>query len=305
MSDQARPVLPENVIPFVLAATGHRDLVDKDLPRLHEQVSGLIGRMKDRMASTPLLLLSGLDEGADQLVATAALERGAYLAAVLPLPKDLYRSLMSEPARAEFDRLLSQAALVIELPYDDVAELANSEEARVRQYCALEDFLALHCQALIALWDGTDPRKSGGTFDVVRSVLAGVKYPDCMEPLRGTVYHIVTPRQSQAVSHAEAFQIHVLRCPSDLDEYAPAVPHESLQKKFKVKASKEEDRTKSSITEDDIKAWRLEPHKKLWRKIALKRGNGSGFLHRRRSELWVRIVEPSPDRNRRAKSTTK
>jgi hypothetical protein len=294
MSDQARPVLPENVIPFVLAATGHRDLVDKDLPRLHEQVSGLIGRMKDRMASTPLLLLSGLAEGADQLVATAALERGAYLAAVLPLPKDLYRSLMSEPARAEFDRLLSQAALVIELPYDDVAELANSEEARVRQYCALEDFLALHCQALIALWDGTDPRKSGGTFDVVRSVLAGVKYPDCMEPLRGTVYHIVTPRQSQAVSHAEAFQIHVLRCPSDLDEYAPAVPHESLQKKFKVKASKEEDRTKSSITEDDIKAWRLEPHKKLWRKIALKRGNGSGFLHRRRSELWVRIVEPSP-----------
>src|ERR1039458_6193760 len=88
---------------------------------------------------------SGLAEGADQLVATAALERGAYLAAVLPLPKDLYRSLMSEPARAEFDRLLSQAALVIELPYDDVAELANSEEAGVRQYCALEDFLALHC----------------------------------------------------------------------------------------------------------------------------------------------------------------
>ena len=304
MSDQVKRTLSENTIPFVLAATGHRDLIDKDLPRLHEQVSALIGRMKTRMKSTPLLLLSGLAEGADQLVAAAALAEGAYLAAVLPMPKDFYRSLMSEPARAGFDRLLSQASLVIELPYGDVAELANSEEARVRQYCALEDFLALHCQALIALWDGTDPNKkdlqenelhkSGGTFDVVRSVLAGVEYPDCMEPLRGTVYHVVTPRQSHAVSHVEAFQIHVLRCPSDIDEYAPAVPHESLQKKLYARASKEEDRTKSSISEDDIKAWHLEPQKKLWRKIALRRGNGAEFLHRFRSHLWERIVEPSP-----------
>jgi len=251
------------------------------------------------MKSTPLLLLTGLAEGADQLVADAALDCGAYLAAVLPLPKAIYRSQMEEPARAEFDRLLARSSLVIDLPLKSShEELADSEEARARQYSDLADFIGLHCQALIALWDGEDSSRPGGTFEVVRSVLAGVEYENCIEPLRGTVYHIVTPRQ-QSRTRADAFHTQVMRCPSDLDEISRAVPV-AFHTKLRIKLEKQADLDKFCLTAADLKGWRLEPRRRFWRWVAKATANRTGAIARWRLNLWRSLVEPSENEARLA-----
>jgi hypothetical protein len=295
MNDQERHQLPHEGIPFVLAASGHRDLVAEDVPRLRRVVCGLLRRMSRRMESTPLLLLSGLAEGADQLVADAALECGACLAVVLPLPKDLYRSRMALQAQAEFERLLGRASLVIDLPLAcSVDELGESEEARVRQYCALADFLAFHCQALIALWDGADSDSHGGTFEVVRSVLAGVEHEDVMEPLRGTVYHIVTPRQRHTAPLGGAFELRAMRCPGELDETSHAVPGQSRGRNRK-RAGKDEDWEKASLKSADLNGWRLEPRQRWW-KLAARRSDPrrEPAIAGWRERLWMKLVEPSP-----------
>jgi len=182
--------------------------------------------------------------------------------------------------------------LVIELPLkSSIEELAASEEKRACQYSDLADFLAQHCQALIALWDGKDSPRKGGTFEVVRSVLAGVEYEGCMEPLRGTVCHIITPRKDEAAP-AGAFKLEVLRCPSDMDQIAQAVPVEYL-KKSKAKVESEPDREKASLKAADLRRWRLTP--RLWiLRILAKQADERGVVARLRTRLWQGIVEPSP-----------
>lgn len=288
MSTETSRSLPQNVIPFVLAASGHRDLMTGDLLRLREEVSQLLSRMKQRMPTTPLLLLTGLAEGADQLVADEALKLGAYLAVVLPMPQEVYRRTLSEPAQIEFDRLLLEASLVILLDHrSSGADLSRQDEqgekARGQQYSELARFLALHCQALIALWDGEDSGKRGGTFEVVRSVLSGVEYENCMEPLRGTVYQVVTPRQCHATRIGDVFDLHVLRCPSDADEFTPAIPL-VCKTGSEEEIEKAKDAEASSITAEELKQWRLVPREgiRAWLFRAAIGASGS------------QVVEPSP-----------
>ena len=64
-----RPELPNpSLIPLLVAATGHRDLRAQDLDALREEVRAVFVGMQNRMPNTPLVLLTGLAEGADQLV---------------------------------------------------------------------------------------------------------------------------------------------------------------------------------------------------------------------------------------------
>jgi len=63
---------------------------------------------RTRLPSTPLLLLSALAGGADQVVASVALQCGVELVAVLPMPKHVYRSTVDAEAQSVFDELLSK-----------------------------------------------------------------------------------------------------------------------------------------------------------------------------------------------------
>ena len=84
-------------------------------------------------------------------------------------------------------------------------------EHRDRAYALVGAYIAHHCEILIALWDGEDPGKEGGTVQVVRFKLEGI--PDRYAPLVkrpgepealacgliepaefGPVFHILTPR---------------------------------------------------------------------------------------------------------------
>ena len=63
-------------IPLIIGAAGHRDLVATDLGSIEQQVVAALDRLQGLARHSPCLLLTALAEGADQLVARAALARG-------------------------------------------------------------------------------------------------------------------------------------------------------------------------------------------------------------------------------------
>ncbi len=212
-----KPDLPNPaLIPFVVSITGHRDPRPQDLESLRHEITEVLTGFRSRMPHTPLLLLSGLAEGADQLAAEIALEQQMFLAAVLPMPLDIYRTTMSEAARAKLDDLLAKSALRIALPLEGrtLDELRTSEEARAGCYESLAAFLVRHGQALIALWDGKHSDKRGGTSRVVRNALLSAlqNSPEEMEPRCRVVYQVVTPRLSGGLESVPRIRTVTLGC---------------------------------------------------------------------------------------------
>jgi hypothetical protein len=186
------------LVPFVIAATGHRDLRPQDVEPLQNETRIILQKMLRRMPNTPLIMLNGLAEGADQLIAEIGLELGISVVAVLPMPVDIYTAQMSEPAKVNFARLLELSAFQIPLQHPSAgsAEIAASEATRAECYDILAQFLVHHSQALIALWDGQPSDKPGGTASVVQYVLSGIPQTrdSGHEPIARVVYQVVTPR---------------------------------------------------------------------------------------------------------------
>jgi hypothetical protein len=210
----------------VIGATGHRDLRPEDVPALQAAVRGVFDGLRRRMPSTPLMLLSGLAEGADQLVAQAALSRGVQLAAVLPMPAALYRSTLDEPAREPFDKLHAAASLVVDLP-------GGPDPSRANRYEALAVFLATHSEALIALWDGLPSDKKGGTAQVVRYMLEGPPGSSEEDLQPRTVYHVQTARLSHAArSPSGALAVRVRASLDDPDSGSALEDYETVGRRL-------------------------------------------------------------------------
>ena len=178
--------LPVNRFPLIVGATGHRDLRDEDVPRLEQEVAGIFATLKhDYLGSdgqTPILVLSALAEGADQLVARVAISQGARLVAPLPMALEEYRRDFAPGLRAdalmEFDRLLAQAiaAPVVPLAEGNTLEAIRSDQSgRDEQYRQVGMFIARYSHVLIALWDGADEDGGvGGTGEVVAFKRRGI-----------------------------------------------------------------------------------------------------------------------------------
>jgi hypothetical protein len=110
-----------------------------------------------------LQVISPLAEGADRLVARAAIEEGATLIAPLPFPRDAYVQDFDDAAsRADFFALLQQASEIIEL---DGRRGGDAERAA---YAAVGAWVANECDILIAVWDGRKASGAGGTAEVVQ-----------------------------------------------------------------------------------------------------------------------------------------
>ena len=171
---------PRHRVPLVIGVTGHRDPRREDLEELKRRVAQVFdGIAKDYLAAdgaTPIVVLSSLAEGADQLVASVALERGAILIAPLPMPVEEYRKDfefgLTPNALSEFDRLLARAAAAPEMPVLDgaaIEALRDDAGRRAMQYREAGLYIVRHCQILLALWDGDESdAKTGGTAEIVR-----------------------------------------------------------------------------------------------------------------------------------------
>jgi hypothetical protein len=205
-------------LPLIMGVTGHRDLRQEDIPKIKELVLEEFSYLRSTFPATPITLLTALADGADRLLAHIALDRGMRLAVVLPMPVDMYETDFEEGSRAEFHALLDKAEYLTELPIlfgRTREELREHGFPREEQYAQVGAYLASHSAILIALWDGVELNKVGGTSQVVKFKLDGIPEPYALPhsqldaPDSGPVYHIITPRRSNP-HPANAFSVHRL-----------------------------------------------------------------------------------------------
>ena len=192
--------------PLVVGVTSHRNIPAREIEPIRQRVRDFFAQLKRDFPELPLLVLSALAEGGDQLVAHEALAAGARLVAPLPLPRDLYVDDFTDPAvRANFDALCQQAEVVQLPPMKGQSRLTIGSHgvARDRQYARAGVYIASHCHILLAIWDGKDSGRLGGTAQIVRYHLGGAM-PGLIERRRHRhvlgggderlLYHIVCSR---------------------------------------------------------------------------------------------------------------
>ncbi|HLO59409.1 MAG TPA: hypothetical protein VK179_11755 [Bacteroidales bacterium] len=196
------------LIPLYLGVTGHRNIREEDKRVLKEEIKKIILEKKFQCPDTPVKIITPLAEGADRLAAEAAIECDVPYIAPLPMPVAEYRKdFVSSSSNIEFDDLLNKAEYWFELPVAEGVKLPDLRKPDIRneQYFRIGQFVARHSYLLIALWDGMDNLKKGGTAHIVRLKKTGLPQtlPQLQQPLNilrtGSICHILTPRQDQPV----------------------------------------------------------------------------------------------------------
>jgi len=196
--------------PLVIGVTSHRNIAASEVEPIRERVGAFLAQLHRQFPTLPLVVLSSLAEGGDQLFAAEALTAGARLVVPLPLPRDMYVEDFADPSvRTQFEALLQQAE-VIRLPLlksQPREELQGHGEARNRQYAKAGVFIASHAHILVAIWDGKDSGRLGGTGQIVKYYLHG-SLPGISEHSRQArhilsggdehlLYHIVCSREGE------------------------------------------------------------------------------------------------------------
>jgi hypothetical protein len=133
--------------------TGHQNLPTVGLAYIRDGISSCLAS-----AATPLVGVSSLAAGADQLFAELVLATGGELTAVIPCAD--YETTFSSPADLDrYRELLAAAATAQILDYPHACEDA---------YFAAGLAVVERADELIAVWDGQPARGHGGTADIVQ-----------------------------------------------------------------------------------------------------------------------------------------
>lgn len=201
---------------LTIGVTGHRDLVEKEIPGLKKLVREFFQNLRKDYPDLDLQLITPLAEGSDRLVTDIALEMGIDLIVPLPMPQADYEKDFSTPAAVEEFRSSLAKARVIHLR--TLPENSNgmvTEADRVRQYAQLGIFISNHSQILLALWDGKSSTATGGTASVVNyhltAVMPGFSLAEASPNLladneNDLAYHIVCSRDRNSGSPREDLQ---------------------------------------------------------------------------------------------------
>jgi len=206
------------VLRLVVGVTSHRNIPAGEVDSIRHRVRDLLVQFQKQFPHLPLVVLSALAEGGDQLVAQEGLECGARLIAPLPLPREMYAQDFTDPGtRAAFDSLCARAQ-VIQLPLlpgHTLIDIAQSGVERNRQYAQAGAFVARHCHLLLAIWDGKASDRLGGTAQVVEYFLGGVM-PGLIERRRDAHRYQLGGGDDRLVCH--------LVCSRDETDGAPQPP---------------------------------------------------------------------------------
>lgn len=155
---------------LVVGVTGHRPhrLAAADLDMLRRQAGHVLAVLRGFAAGRAVRVLSPLAAGADQLVATVALDAGWELVCPLPFPRAEYAAdFADQDALDTYQALLARA--------HEVIELAGSRATPVQTdaaYAAVGAYTVAHAALLLAIWDGEPAHGPGGTAQVVALALA-------------------------------------------------------------------------------------------------------------------------------------
>jgi hypothetical protein len=136
-----------------IGITGHQRLKN---PSAWTEVRTRLGKLLDD-AEKPLIGLTSLAIGADQLFAEAVLGCGGKIEAIIPF--DGYEMKFNEgPDREAFRRLLELASRI-----ETLERQGTDEDA----YLAAGKRIVDLCDRMIAVWDGQPAAGIGGTGDIV------------------------------------------------------------------------------------------------------------------------------------------
>lgn len=219
---------PIALAPLIIGVTSHRNLASSETALLRERVRYLFMQLKQEFPELPLVVLSALAEGGDQLVAREALDAGASLVAPLPLAPGLYLEDFHDDAnRREFSELCAQAS-VVQLPLlarSTLEGVAVPGAERDAQYAEAGVYIASHSHILLAIWDGRGSDLLGGTAQIVRYYLEGI-LPGSIERRSG-VRPLVERGDESLLYH-----IACSRIDADGKECAPESPLRALQTRW-------------------------------------------------------------------------
>jgi hypothetical protein len=134
-----------------VACTGHQYLDGPTRCLVTDDLTRILGALEP-----PLIGLTSLAEGADQVFAAVVLAVGGRLHAVIP-SAGYEGSFTLNTALDDFRSLRDRAEIVTALP-----NAVPNEDA----YLAAGRFMVDACDFLIAIWDNQPARGPGGTGDV-------------------------------------------------------------------------------------------------------------------------------------------
>ena len=178
-------------VPLIFGVTGHRDLREEDIVKLEKSVFNILKEYKTKYPHTEIIVISALAEGADMLVARIAKKLGITLHVLLPYQEEEYlNSFMNrESNEKEFLELKEYASRF------EINSCIHTYGAK-KCYQQLGEKIANDSNILLALWDGVDIGKSGGTSAIVKYQRDGVK-ENRFDALDGNaIFIITTPRKS-------------------------------------------------------------------------------------------------------------
>ena len=201
--------------PLVLGVTSHRNLVAAEIEPVRRRVRETLARLAGEFPGTPLVVLSALAEGGDQLVAQEALAAGARVIAPLPLPPDLYLDDFADAAARETFEALCRRADLVPLPMlagNSRDSVGPPGAARDRQYAQAGIYIASHCHLLLAIWDGRDSDRLGGTAQVVKYYLSGTM-PGLIERRRNA-RHVLGGGDERLLLHIVCSRVEVDGAPA-------------------------------------------------------------------------------------------
>lgn len=194
--------------PLVVGVTSHRDLVASEIQPIRQRVRALVDGLRRDFPQMPLVVLSSLAEGGDQLVAEEALRAGVRLVAALPMARAEYARDFSDPSTLARFEALCDAAEIIEVPHRSGVVRAGTTPSpegaeRDLRYADAGVYVSDHCHLLLAIWDGKPSASLGGTAQVVRYHMTGVRPAEQRRSARRgalgygsdrLLYHIVASR---------------------------------------------------------------------------------------------------------------
>lgn len=132
--------------------TGHSNLTPDSVPVVADALGKVLADLGD-----PVVGVTCLARGADQIFARVVVESGGEIVVILPAAD--YRDRKVKPDnRAEFEALYSRAIEVQVLPFETSNRAA---------YMAASEAVLSGVDHLVAVWDGKPSGGHGGTGDVV------------------------------------------------------------------------------------------------------------------------------------------
>jgi hypothetical protein len=135
-----------------VGVTGHQRL---EKPSAWAWVESALARALDTL-KPPLVAISSLAIGADQLFASLVLSRGGEFQAIIPFTG--YERTFSGEDVETYRRLLSKARAV---------EYLTTEGTDEDKYLAAGKRIVELAEVMIAVWDGKPAKGKGGTADIV------------------------------------------------------------------------------------------------------------------------------------------